>query len=81
MKIDKILEIAHAVSRKYGMVNSTTDEPLVTLTKLNDNKVEIRTELALEEGGREMSEAIQRAYPGWICEAQGGCVYVVYKPQ
>ncbi len=81
MKTEKLLQIAHDVSRKYGMVNPKTGEPLVTLTKLSDDKVEIRTELTLDEGGMELRAAVQKAYPGWICEAQGGCVYVVYKPQ
>lgn len=74
MRIDKIKNITKKVSKKYGFEN------YFVVTKLNKNKIEIRTELPSYEGGFELQEAITKYYPDVIVENQGGCVYIAYKP-
>ena len=87
MKIAEIKKVAEKVSKKYGM-----PKPIVTKIKSasGDNQVEIRSELTSYEGGNEMSALIEKLVmsaliekidSSYICEAQGGCVYVVYQPK
>jgi hypothetical protein len=66
--------ITKKISKIYGVEN------FFKVEKLSNNKFEIRTELPSYEGGQQLSEALQAKFKGWICENQGGCVYILYKP-
>jgi len=71
----KIIEtITRTISKIYGV------EKYFAVTKLSNNKFEIRTELPSYEGGNELSARLEKKFKGWICENQGGCVYILYKP-
>ena len=74
MRKDKIFSIAKMISKRYGV------EGYLVVTKLDKDKIEIRTELPSYEGGFELQEAIQKYYPDVIVENQGGCVYIAYRP-
>ena len=50
IKLKKIWGIAGEVSKKFGMVDPKTGAALVKVTKINNNKVEIRTELTSYDG-------------------------------
>jgi hypothetical protein len=80
LKVKKMWEIAARISRKYGLMDKA-GAPLIKVTRIKDDRVEIRTELPSYAGGNEMCEAIQKQYPGWIVENQGGCAYIAYRPQ
>ena len=77
MKTKQIEKIAKRISKQYGM-----PEPIVEniIGQSGDKQVEIRSELTSYEGGNELSEAISKLDENYICENQGGCVYVVYSP-
>lgn len=78
MKIERIRRIAESESKKIQM-----PKPIVTLIERKqidgsfDTQVEIRSELNYDEAYI-MCERISRIEDGYICEAQGGCVYIVY---
>ena len=77
--IKTIQKIGNKVSKKYSVPN-----PIVTkLFKEKDRKYnwyEIRTELPSYEGGSEFQEKIEKKFPNYIVENQGGCVYIAYRP-
>lgn len=81
MRLAAIKKAAEKISKQYGM-------PAPIVEKANGNPdgksgydgVQIRSELTMEEGGMELSAAIAKIDPQYICESQGGCVYFVYKP-
>ena len=81
MKIAAIRKAAEKITKRYGM-------PAPIVEKANGNPdgksgyngVQIRSELTLDEGGMELSAAIEKIDPAYICESQGGCVYFVYRP-
>ena len=72
MKLKQIEKIANQVSKKYGM-------PAPIVSKITNGQVEIRSELTSYEGGDELSDRISKLDDSYICENQGGCVYIVYK--
>jgi uncharacterized protein YutD len=78
MRMGDIKRVAEKISKKYGM-----PMPIVEKIKgaCGDDQVEIRGELTSDEGGNEMSGAISKINPDYICENQGGCVYRVYELQ
>jgi hypothetical protein len=78
MKVKAIKKAAEKISKKYGVENFLVITPIKGAC--GDNQVEIRSELTLDEGGAELSEAINKIDKDYICEAAGGCVYIVYKP-
>lgn len=74
MKIKEVERVAKRVSKKYGVENC------YVVTRINRNKILIRTELPSYEGGYELSRKLEKLEQGWICENDGGCVYTLYKP-
>ena len=74
MKTEKIKRIVKKISKIYGVEN------YFTVTRLNKNKIELRTELPYSDGGRQLSQELEKEFIGWICENCGGCVYVLYRP-
>lgn len=73
MRTDKIKRIVKRISKIYGVEN------YFRVTRLDKNRVEIRTELPSYEGGNQLSRELEGLEPGLICENQGGCVYILYK--
>lgn len=73
MRTLSIKKVASRISKRYGVEN------YLHVEKIAKNKVEIRSELTLDEGGLELSSDIQKLDSDYICEPQGGCVYIVYK--
>ena len=74
MDIRKIKRITKRISKIYGVEN------FFRVTRINKNRVEIRTELPSYEGGNQLSRELEGLEQGLICEHQGGCIYVLYKP-
>ena len=74
MKTEKIKRIVKKISKIYGVEN------YFIVTKLNKNKIELRTELSSYDGGSQLSQELEKEFIGWICEDCGGCVYVLYRP-
>lgn len=74
MRIDKIKRIVKRISQIYGVEN------YFVVTRINKNKIEIRTELPSYEGGLDLQRAVVKGEPEWICENIGGCIYVLYRP-
>ena len=65
------------IANKWNQIYNGMD---AIVTRLDKNKIEIRSELTSYEGGNEMSFEISETYPEWICENQGGCIYILYRP-
>jgi len=76
MDIRKIKKVVAKVSEDFGYKN------LFAVTRLDRNRVEIRTELSSYDncGGNQLSRELEGLEPGLICENQGGCIYILYKP-
>lgn len=78
MKTKAIKKIADAVSKKYFMPLPIVEN---IINKNGDPQVEIRSELTQDEGGSELYRRIEKLDNSYICEYQGGCVYIVYQPK
>ena len=74
MKIKEVERIGKKISKIYGVEN------YFKVTRINKNKIEIRSELPSYEGGNRLSRELEGLEQGWICENCGGCVYILYRP-
>ncbi len=74
MDIRKVKKAVAKISEDYGV------KDLFCVERQGRNKIEIRTELPSYAGGNELSREVEKIEPGWICENQGGCVYILYRP-
>lgn len=70
----EIKRITKRISKIYGVEN------YFVVTKLDKNRVEIRTELPSYEGGFILQRELEKKFNGFICENNGGCVYILYRP-
>lgn len=71
---ERIKRITKRISKIYGVEN------FFKVTRLDKNKIEIRTELPSYEGGFELQKDLEQTFKNWICENAGGCVYILYRP-
>ncbi len=69
----RVRQIADKISINFGV-----PEPIVT--RLGNNKIELRTELPSYEGGYELQNELEALDSNWICENYGGCIYIFYRP-
>ena len=76
MDIRKIKKVVARISEIWGYKN------LYAVTRLDKNRVEIRTELSSYDkcGGNQLSRELEGLESGLICENQGGCIYILYRP-
>lgn len=73
MLTKKIEKIVKKISERYGV------EAYFHVEKIAKNKVLIRSELTLAEGGHALAYELKKLNESYICEPQGGCAYIVYK--
>jgi hypothetical protein len=76
MNIRQVKKEVARISENWGYKN------LYAVTRINKNKIEIRTELTSYDncGGRDLQKGLEALENGWICENMGGCVYILYRP-
>jgi len=77
MKVKAIKKVVEKISERFLL-----PKPVVTAFKRDgETQLELRTEISgYDMAYSNLIEDIEKIDKDYICEPQGGCVYVVYKP-